>query len=112
MKKVSDLKTDCDETSKYYKSYISGHDEFQLRKTKEAVKRLKDMGKRPHMYGTNKIRLSHRGVYFDYDPVTGNWVYTRSSGRRKWNSSKSFGDFMKKMDAFMDWYDVNVRGDN
>jgi len=73
--------------------------------TVEAYNKLKKMGKNPHLYGDNKIRVSHRGRYFDYSPGSGLWIYTRSSGRHKWNRSKSVEDFMNQMDKFMDWFE-------
>ncbi len=73
--------------------------------TIEAYNKLKEMGKKPHVYGDNKIRVSHRGKYFDYSPTTGSWIYTRSAGRHKWNNSRSVKDFMRQVDKFMDWFE-------
>ena len=79
-------------------------------KTVVAIKKMKELGKIPYIFSRGKkIRVCHRGCYFDYSAQTGKWIYTRSAGRRKWNSSKSVDDFLKKADAFVDWYNSNVR---
>ena len=95
--------------SKLKKSFDGKDPLWHKGKTAAAVERMKELGKIPYVFGCGKIRVSHRGCYFDYSTHTGTWVYTRSAGRRKWNSSKSVDDFLKKADAFVDWYDKNVR---
>jgi len=63
-------------------------------KLRAAITALNALGKHNlHVFGDGKIRLHHRGKYFDYSPHTGGWSYTRSTNK-KWRNSVSVRDFL------------------
>jgi hypothetical protein len=72
----------------------------QKKRLNSVLSRLKYRGKIPKAYGRDKVRVHHKGYYFEYSVATGKWSYTRNTGRHTWMSSNSLDDFLEAAEEF------------
>jgi len=71
------------------------------KRTNNAIKKFKKLGKIAHPFKRGFLRFHHRSVYFVYSPWSHKWAFQRHAGSR-WNTAKGIEDMMEQINAWFD----------